>query len=350
MWEDEAGPAAVVDALRDAELAPMVLSAVTGDDSPPDGVAPMGESEHAVTLAFRDGRSLWVFPWLYDGPHPGVAWLMGLDEIGFNHLATPVATWRRGGRELGLVQQLPVGSAGGVALALASLRDLYASTSSPEDAGGDFAPEARALGTMTARMHLGVEQAFGRGDARATAWVEVAGSAIEAADPALAAHPGVAGALAVVRSGRSEETVLRSLGDFGLERTARTDQGWVVADCMPSGPPSPAEETTIARSPLADVGDMLWSMHQTAVAAATERDPAHRADVVGKGAAWEARNRSAFMSGYLGTPGIGGLLPADGSLRRALVTVFEAARAAAHPAAGGTGTDQGANWPIDVPG
>ena len=44
--------------------------------------------------------------------------------------------------------------------------------------------------------------------------------------------------------------------------------------------------------------------------------------------AWEARNRRAFVAGYLATPGIGGLVPTDREVVRNLVAVFELERAA----------------------
>jgi predicted trehalose synthase len=77
---------------------------------------------------------------------------------------------------------------------------------------------------------------------------------------------------------------------------------------------------------LADVADMLWSMHQASVTAAAERDPTGRLGLEPLGRAWERRNRRAFMSGYLGTPGMPGLTGPDRDLVRSLVAFFELAR------------------------
>ena len=49
-------------------------------------------------------------------------------------------------------------------MARTSVRDLYAARVAPSEAGGDFASEARRLGSMTARMHLALAQAFDRED------------------------------------------------------------------------------------------------------------------------------------------------------------------------------------------
>ena len=126
--------------------------------------------------------------------------------------------------------------------------------------------------------------------------------------------------------------VIRTHGDFHLGRTARTDQGWVVADCLPAGYVAGAAEPRW-RSPLADVADMAWSLHHVAATAISERDALGRAEFVELAAAWEARNRRAFLAGYLGTAGIGGLVPADREVVRDLVAVFELERAAGRPPA-----------------
>ena len=119
--------------------------------------------------------------------------------------------------------------------------------------------------------------------------------------------------------------MIRTHGDFHLGRTARTDQGWVVSDCAPGGVLS-GETAPGRRTPLADVADMLWSMHQASVTAANERDPAGRLGLQALGQAWESRNRRAFVAGYLGTAGIGGLVGPDRDLVRRVISFLELAR------------------------
>jgi maltokinase len=366
LLDDDHGMGVVVDALHDAELAPLVLASVTGDEAVPGGVAPVREDEVAVELAFGDACTLIVFPWLTEGPHPGVELLVGLDEAGFNHLAPPLALWRRGGRDLGLVQELPAGGAGGWALALTSLRDLLAAGVPPEEAGGDFASEARSLGTMTARMHLALDRAFGRRMQDVSAWVGAAERKVRAAAPGRWGDAEVDETVTALSSPGLRAPAVRAHGDFHLGRTARTDQGWVVADCMPAerepsggegeagrpggeegaaggeggagaGGEARAGGRAVARaeggaearfrSPLADVADLLWSLHRVAAAAAAERDPFGQSGLGKLAASWEARNRKALMSGYLATPGIGGLVPADRAVVRGLAAIFELERA-----------------------
>jgi maltokinase len=251
--------------------------------------------------------------------------MVALDEAGFNHVAAPLVRWVWEGQDLGVVQEPLADRSAGWALALTSLRDFYASGGTPEAAGGDFGGEARALGTMTARMHLALDRAFLRQHEPIADWVDGAEAAIAGADASLLDAPGVADLTKGLRAYDGRLPVIRTHGDFHLGRTARTDHGWVVSDCAPGGvleagsPPG-------RRSPLGDVADLLWSMHEASTAAAAERDPAGRMELAALGQAWEVRNRRAFMTGYLGTPGIGGLVGPDRDLVRNLVSFLELAR------------------------
>jgi len=333
LLEDDLGLALVVDALRDAELAPLVLSAVTGTPADHRPVVPLVDTREVVTLAFGDRVTLSVFGWLGRSPDPAVDLLVALDDAGFNHLPAPLARWRRAGRDLGVVQEVHPGSTAAWALALTSLRDLYARGGHPEDAGGDFSPEARALGTMTARMHLALDRAFGRRVEPVADWLDRIEATATTA-PRCALDDRVTAALAALRAADLRAAVVQTHGDFHLDRIARTDHGWVVADCRPGGIP-PGGDVPVMRSPLADVADLLWSLHRAALAATADRDPADRAVVVPLADAWETRNRRAFMTGYLATPGIGGLLPTNRDHVLALIAAFELAREAGAAGAGG---------------
>lgn len=326
-FEDERGPAVAVDALRDAELAPLLTIAIVGEE--PGVVSMAHDDDDAVVLDVEDRFSFSVFPWLTDGPHPGVEMLVTLDEVGFNHLAAPIALWRRQGRDLGVVQELLLGSAPGWALALTSLRDLYGSGVAPERAGGDFALEARSLGTMVARMHLALDKAFGRRTGAVAEWAGQVESVLDQLAPELLQPPGVLGTLKALRSRTEQYPMVRTHGDLHLGRTARTDQGWVVADWHPGG--VDAAGAPLFRSPLADVADMLWSFRHVAAAALDERDLALRPGLGSSAEAWEARNHRGFLTGYLNTPGIEELVPADGKLVAELIATFELERSALRP-------------------
>jgi maltokinase len=325
LLEDDEGLAVCIDALRDAELAPLVLATIRGVDPRPGTVAYVRDDERVTILDCGDRGDLTVFPWLRDDPRPSVDLLVALDAAGFNHVAAPLVRWTWEGRDLGLVQEPMQGRAGGWALALTSLRDLFASGGRPEAAGGDFGPEARALGTMTARMHLALDRAFERKPDSVTEWVDAAESSIRQADPALLEAPGVADLTKALRAAELRLPIIRTHGDFHLGRTARTDQGWVVSDCSPGGVVPGTSEPTW-RTPLADVADLLWSLHQASTMAAAERDPAGRLGLDNLGRTWEARNRRAVLTGYLGTPGIAGLAGPDRDVVRNLLALLELAR------------------------
>ena len=325
LLDDDRGLAVCTDALRDAQLAPLLLATVRGVEPRPGPVTVVRDDDDATVIDCGDRGDLIVFPWLTVGRRADVDLLVALDEAGFNHVAAPLVRWVWEGFDLGVVQEPLADRSGGWALALTSLRDFYAVGGSPEAAGGDFGAEARALGTMTARMHLALDRAFLRHHESVVEWVDAAEVAIAAADPSLLDAPGVAELVKWIRETDARLPVIRTHGDFHLGRTARTDQGWVVSDCAPGGVLA-AGSSPAWRTPLGDVADLLWSMHRASAAAAAERDPTGRLGLAALGQAWEARNRRAFVGGYLSTPGIGGLVGPDRDLVRRLVSFLELAR------------------------
>ncbi len=325
LLDDESGLAVCTDALRDAQLAPLLLATVRRVAPRPGPVTVVCDDEDTTVLDCGDRGDLVVFPWLSDAPRPDVDMLLALEAAGFNHVAAPLVRWTWDGRDLGVIQEPLADRSAGWALALTSLRDLYASRGAPEAAGGDFGTEARALGTMTARMHLALDRAFQREREAVSVWVDAAEAEIAAADGSLLDAPGVGDLLKWIREPDARLPAIRAHGDFHLGRTARTDQGWVVSDCRPGGVTGRGEALG-RRSPLADVADLLWSMHRASVAAASERDPTGRLGLESLGQAWETRNRRAFMAGYLGTPGVAGLVGPDRNLVLRLVSFLELAR------------------------
>lgn len=325
LFEDDEGLAVCVDALRDAELAPLVLATVRGVGPRPGTVTYVRDDDKVTVLDCGDRGDLTVYPWLRPGPRASVDLLVALDAAGFNHVAAPLVRWTWEACDLGVVQEPVLGRAGGWALALTSLRDFFAAGGRPEAAGADFGPEAHALGTMTARMHLALDGAFERRPASVTEWVDAAEETIRQADPTLLEEPGVTELAKELRAADLRLPVIRTHGNFHLGRTSRTDQGWMVSDCSPGGVVPGSDEPTW-RSPLGDVADLLWSLHQASLTAAAERDPAGRLGVDELGRAWERRNRRALLAGYLGTAGIGGLAGPDRDVVRNLVALLELAR------------------------
>jgi hypothetical protein len=327
LFEDEDGLGVCTDALRDAQLAPLVLATIGGVEPRPGPVSSIRDDDRATVLDCGDRGDLTVFPWLRDEPRPTVDLLVALDAAGFNHVAAPLVRWTWEGRDLGVVQEPTLGRSVGWALALTSLRDLFASGGQAESAGGDFGPEAQALGTMTARMHLALDRAYPRQPDSVTGWVDAAEATIAGADPTLLNAPGVADLIKSLRAAELRLPVIRTHGDFHLGRIARTDHGWVVCDCGPGGVvPGTGTGRPTVRTPLGDVADLLWSLHSASVLAVAERDPAGRQGLDELGRSWETRNRRAMLTGYLGTPGIAGLVGPDREVVRNLVALLELAR------------------------
>ncbi len=328
--EDDAGLAVVFDALGDAELATLLLEAVAGDQGTVEWVHRIAETPDSVSLAYDDRLAFTVFQQLPPpgARNPALELYLGLDRAGFNQLLAPVALWQRDGADLGVVLEYQPGTTAGWDLALASLRDLAESGVAPEDAGADFAAEAHRLGTMTARMHLALDTAFGRRPGDVPTWTDAVEASVRAADPAIAEDAGVRSLLAELRRTTRPCVAIRTHGDFDLGRVARTDLGWLVLDCNPGGVPQGGGTEPVFRSPLADVADMLWSLHRVADVAAVERDPTGEAGLRQLTQAWEVRNRRAYLAGYLATPGIGGLVPPGRDLVRTLAAAFELERSA----------------------
>ena len=71
LFEDDDGLAVCIDALRDAELGPLVLATVRGVDPRPGTVAYLRDDEKVTVLDCGDRGDLTVFPWLRDGPRAG---------------------------------------------------------------------------------------------------------------------------------------------------------------------------------------------------------------------------------------------------------------------------------------
>lgn len=203
-------------------------------------------------------------------------------------------------------------------------------------AGGDFAAEAGRIGEMTARLHLALAEAFGSapiagppvGEMLRRELAETADMAV--GDPDLSARlrrilAGLEGLLPAIEQVADGGRATRLHGDLHLGQVLRGDVGWIVVD-FEGEPARPFAERRRETSPLADVAGMVRSFHYAARLAAEERQ-ARREVALLVAAAWERRNRRAFLEGYLATPGIDGLLPPAAADRRAFLVAFEAAKA-----------------------
>ncbi len=326
-----AGDCYYYDATVDPELALAWLCVVTDAALSAERVRPVGVEQSNTSLVYDNRYIAKVFRRLQEGPNPDVVVTEALARVGFSHVAKPEAVWRKDGADLAFVQQFLAGGTEGWALALTSLRDLYSSRpANPSQAGGDFAHEAARLGHMTAQMHLAMAQAFGvdRAQFRLTRWPSVVAEVEQQLHSVLgAAFSGSADRLLDrLRAVADPGPAIRVHGDYHLGQVMRTDTGWYVLD-FEGEPVRGMSERMALTSPFKDVTGMLRSFQYAAHFALLEQDPNEQAELQPLAEGWEQHNRSAFLDGYLGTPGGADLLPERPEVRRAVSLAFELQKA-----------------------
>ena len=331
------GDAVTYDAVYDPELALVIL----------DAVAPHEKAERARVMAAEQSNSsivyderiiLKLFRRVQAGHNPEVEVTTALAEEGFSCVAEPLATQRVRDYDLAILQPFLAGAVEGWALALTSLRDLFGmhDTASipiinldapppppdPAQAGGDFSGEAARLGAMTGGMHVALADAFGRHHADPRMWAGSIGRQVDAlgdVDIDRGAVKRILDELADLDPGYA----IRVHGDYHLGQVLRTDAGWYVLD-FEGEPARPLEDRRRPSSPLKDVAGMLRSFHYASAVARTERDDEALGDLA---AAWEDRNRQAFLKGYMRAAGPGGILPPDPECIDAVLAAFELEKA-----------------------
>lgn len=310
------------DATNDPEYARALLALVAPGEWG-DVVRPMGAEQSNTSLVFDDRLVLKVFRRLHAGPNPDVEVPTALAARGFAHVAAPVGVWQGDGIDLAVCSPYLAGGAEGWALALTSLRDLYATgAGDPAAAGGDFAAEAARLGAVTAGLHIAMAQAFGTEPGDPAAWAGGVESQLAWLDEGdvdqVAAKEFVERLRSVGQPGRS----IRVHGDYHLGQVMRTDSGWFILD-FEGEPARSLEERRRPSSPFKDVAGMVRSVQYAAAVAVSGRHEDERERLAPVGAAWERRNRNSFLRGYLETEGIDELLAAPGADRQAVLAAFE---------------------------
>ncbi len=328
--EEDGGHHLAYAAEADPELALWLLGLVSGGRQQAARVRSIGAEQSNTSMVYDDRLIMKVFRRLQAGPNPEVEVTLALDDVGFNHVAAPVAAWRRDPWDLALVQEFLAGGSEGLALALTSLRDLYASDPeiAPEAAGGDFGDEARRLGEMTAKLHLALAEAFGRHPAQTDEWARSIERQLAAVPPSEeVVGPAVRAVLDDLRAVADPGVAIRLHGDYHLGQVMRGEVGWYVLDFEGEPARSLAERREL-RSPLRDVAGMLRSFQYATALGAEERGPAGQADVAEQAVAWEQHNREAFLDGYRSWSHIDELVPGDEAGFDTVLAAFELEKAA----------------------
>jgi len=284
-----AGASYYYDAALDHDLALVLLEVVSGGAERASRVRPITAEQSNTSLVYDDRIILKVFRRLHAGRNPDVEVTTALAAAGFDHVAPPVAVCADEYGDLAFAQRFLAGGSDGWALALTSLRDLYADGSAdPEAAGGDFAGEAGRWAGLIASV-----------EARLADAVAALGGGLTAPAERF---------VALLHTVREQGPGIRVHGDYHLGQVMWTDSGWYVLD-FEGEPARPLAERAEPCSPLKDVAGMVRSFHYASRAALGDRSEEEVATLEPAATAWELRNRNAFLTAYRATPGITALLP-----------------------------------------
>lgn len=341
----------VYDALHDKTAAAEILSHFSSEGSQlgdltfyteKDAEIPLDEVALALpveqsntSLAFGDSALLKVFRRVQPGLNPDVEVHAALTRAGCPYVA-PLLGWVDGswtssaGRHdasLAMLQAYLTTASDGWALAAASVRDLYAEGDlHADEVGGDFAAEARRLGTATAAVHQTMAEALetGRmGPAELTAKTELM---LRRLDEATSVVPELEPYMPYLRQQvdrlrwlRAPVAIQRVHGDYHLGQVLRTVYGWKLVD-FEGEPARSLDERTALDSPVRDVAGMLRSFDYAAryllVTDYEHDDPAYE-QISYRATEWAKRNREAFCVGYAAASGWD---PRD---REVLLTAYE---------------------------
>ena len=371
----EAGPAAVVDALGDPESSAAIwelvaIGAALRTDAgelrfrgggiargvDPGSIRPLGREQSNTSLVRDDRELLKWFRVVEDVRSPELEMTEALHGAGFEHVPAPlgVVEYLRPGAEavlLALVQPYLHNGTEGWALALTSLRDLYAEADEDgaaseeaamrrvEEQGATFLPESARLGEVTAEMHLALASDRVPEAMRARpvtpallgSWADAMTAELDqllaGADPAIEPlrerRAEVVAGFDALRHLGGGGLAIHVHGDYHLGQTLRTDDGWTVLD-FEGEPALGVAERRALSSPLRDVAGMLRSLDYAAAAALAERtepDPDRVEALRRQGDAWAEANRRLFWGAYLARVGDHPLLPGSAedtvALRRA---------------------------------
>jgi maltokinase len=331
------------DALVDPELALAVLEKVAPDESATIA-RPLVVEQSNTSVVYDERLILKLFRRVHPEPNPDVEITEILGERGFPHVVPQLAELRSDRADLAVVRQYLLGSTDAWELAHTSLRDLLGTRMPPEEAGGDFGPEAFTLGEVTGRLHVALAEAFGIDTPDPQAWLDgfraqlarvpKVEARLPAYDEAASGEP-VPTEVAEVVDVAAVEAVLAGLvdvadagrafrihGDLHLGQFLLGDAGWFVLD-FEGEPVRPVAERMAAASPLRDVAGMVRSFHYAARTGLAERGRDVDAELVELADAWEARAVEAYLAGYRHVEGVDELLPASDEDRGKIVRAFE---------------------------
>jgi maltokinase len=288
-----------------------------------------GEQSNS-SVAFGDDSLMKVFRKVTAGRNPDIEIHRALTEADNPHIAHLYGWAQAGEDDLAMIQQFLRTASDGWELALASARNLFAEADlHADEVGGDFAGEAYRLGVAVSEVHQVLREHFDVESYDGAASAEAMRRRLEsaaAAVPALAPHVAeLERVFARIADAKGESQ--RVHGDLHLGQTLRTSKGWKLVD-FEGEPAKPLAERRLPDSPWRDVAGMLRSFDYAAQSvvkdlyATDEPGP----QITYRAGEWVARNRAAFLDGYVEarTEAGGGPLSPD---EQALIDAYEADKA-----------------------
>jgi maltokinase len=315
------GSALVYDGLVDPDLALVLLHHVAPDQEA-ERVRPLTVEQSNTSIVFDEKLILKVFRRVAKGPNPDAEVTRALASVGFEAVAPPIAEWRGDDEDYAVVNQYLSGGSEGWYLALTSLRDVYDLRVPPEEAGGDFGPEAGRLGSITASMHLALGEAFGTQDPQTASWAADMERQLERVRLDGLDRERILRVYRRLAELEDPGVAMRIHGDLHLGQTMRTDSGWYVLD-FEGEPNRPLEERRRPSSPLRDVAGMLRSFHYASQVGLVDQEDTAVSELGPLARQWEARASGAFRAAYFGTEGIEAVLPAAPEARALVLGAFE---------------------------
>jgi len=272
----------------------------------------LGGEQSNTSIVFGEQTIMKLFRIVVPGLNPDLEVTRALTEMGNLHIPA-LQGWIESDVDgtastLGLLQEFLRSGTDGWALALTSVRDLFAEGDlHAGEVGGDFAAESERLGMATADVHSAMAQALPTGVADSQALESLAQSmrqrleAARIAVPELADHAAAISAIFdALASSHEPVTLQRVHGDFHLGQVMRTDNGWVLLD-FEGEPGAPIAARTALSSPLRDVAGMLRSFDYASRYLLADQPAAAQLEY--RAAEWAERNRDAFCTGYAKSAG-----------------------------------------------
>lgn len=287
--------------------------------APPGFGRVMGAEQSNTSVVFGERTIMKLFRRLNPGVNPDLELHRALRSVGSTEVAAlqGAVEGTLGGQPttLAMLQDFAGNSADGWAMALASVRDLFAEADlRADEVGGDFAGEASRIGETVAIVHAELALALGTAERDpaelAATWSERLDAAARDA-PVLAPYVDAVRAVYDAVAGLPDPILAHRVhGDLHLGQLLRTTHGWLILD-FEGEPSAPLAERRRPDSPMRDVAGMLRSFDYAAFFQLLSSDPRAFADdrtapspLLWHAKEWTARNRDAFCDGYAVRAGV----------------------------------------------